>query len=129
MSKGRIIGLITDLFFSVRAADVLRHLGYEAQIVERGSDLQAALATAQPDLVLIDLGEPPELWEPAIRMLKSDHPHIPLLAFGSHLDTSRQKLARELGCDRIVANSKLQSSLPELVEATLAKARAAQQES
>ena len=118
MSKGRVVALVPDLFFSVRVADVLRQLGYEPQLVERREQLEAALVEA-PALLIVDISAPPPIWSEVVRALKADsaRAHIPVLAFGSHMDLARQQLAREVGCDRLVANSKFNEALPALVAA------------
>jgi CheY-like chemotaxis protein len=116
MSKGRVVALVPDLFFSVRVADVLRQLGYQPQLVERREQLEEALAEA-PALLIVDISSPPAIWSEVVRALKADpaRAHIPVLAFGSHMDLSRQQLARAVGCDRLVANSKFNESLPSIV--------------
>jgi CheY-like chemotaxis protein len=118
MSKGRVVALVPDLFFSVRVADVLRKLGYEPQLVERREQLEAALAEG-PALLIVDISTPPPVWCDAVRALKADpaRAHVPVLAFGSHMDLARQQLAREVGCDRLVANSKFNEALPDLIAA------------
>ncbi|GIV97719.1 MAG: hypothetical protein KatS3mg057_2376 [Herpetosiphonaceae bacterium] len=121
MSKGRIVAFVPDLFFSVRVADVIRRLGYQPQIVERPDHFTAALdlqtGSLPLALVIVDMNAPPQHWSQTVRDLKDDpeRNYIPVLAFGSHLDVERQRLAREAGCDRIVANSKFHEALSTLI--------------
>ncbi|HET8626718.1 MAG TPA: hypothetical protein VFL91_04835 [Thermomicrobiales bacterium] len=116
----RIVAAVKDLFFAVRIGNTLRPRGYRVDVVNTPEALDAAL-TAEgdpPALLIVDLGF--AALDPAARIaaVKADERTraIPVLAFGSHLDRTGQRAAREAGADRVIANSQLAGSLPALVQ-------------
>ena len=120
MSEGQplVVALEPDLFFSVRIAQVVRDGGGRAMIVEDGQALWDAIEH-WPELILIDLSAPG--WEEPVRRAKN-LPHtksIPIVAFGSHVDTETLRAARIAGCDHAWARSRFMSELPEMVRRTL----------
>jgi CheY-like chemotaxis protein len=120
MSEGQplVVALEPDLFFAVRIAQVVRDRGGREVIVEDGQALWDAIER-WPELILIDLSAPG--WEGPVRRAKS-LPHtksIPIVAFGSHVDTETLRSARKAGCDHAWARSRFMSELPEIVERTL----------
>ena len=72
----------------------------------------------QPALILLDIGDP-EI--PAMRWLQrlktsAATRRVPVVAFGPHVDKDRLAKARELGADLVVARSRLQAELVEILE-------------
>ncbi|HEY1013911.1 MAG TPA: hypothetical protein VGE07_14465 [Herpetosiphonaceae bacterium] len=118
MSEQSILALIPDLMFGVRVRDVLRQLGYQAQVVE---ELAVAREALRPGLglLIVDLRADLAGWRELIAAAKRLEPAPKILAFGSHVDAERQQAARDAGCDRVVANSAFAAKLPQLVERTL----------
>jgi predicted metal-dependent hydrolase len=141
-----VLTLISDLFFSVQVADVLRALGYAHRGIERGSELEpdsgagagreqsgpflgeplagrgavfvARLAEWRPVLVIVELSSRSIPWSEWVAALKSSPAtrRIPVLAFGPHTDLDLRAQALDAGCDIVVAKSRLVTGLPELVE-------------
>jgi hypothetical protein len=73
----------------------------------------------QPSLILLDLGDPAL---PALRWLQrlktsAATRRLPVVAFGPHVEKGRLTEARELGAEVVVARSRLQTGLAELLRA------------
>jgi CheY-like chemotaxis protein len=110
-----IVALETDLFFSVRISDVAAAYGARAEIVTDAPALWEAI-DCWPVLALIDLAAAPG-WEDVVRRAKN-LPHtrpIPIIAYGSHVDTEALQAARAAGCDHAWARSRFMAELPNLL--------------
>lgn len=114
-----VVTLETDLFFSVRIEDVVRTGGARPVIVGDANALWEAI-DAWPDLVLIDLTAAPG-WDEVVRRARSEsHTRsIPIIAFGSHVDTESLRVARAAGCDHAWARSRFMAELPNLVQTAI----------
>jgi DNA-binding NarL/FixJ family response regulator len=116
----RVLVAVPDLLFSVQIANAVRGAGGEPVVIRRADEAFAALASenaALPAAVVIDLAariDPPQVIEAA-----AAH-HIPVFAFGPHLDTAAILRARACGAQKVVANSALSSALPGWLSAQLA---------
>jgi CheY-like chemotaxis protein len=110
-----LVLLIPDLFFSVKVADAARALGYQTREVANAAALAAAVQEGVAGIVL-DTQERSD-WQAAVRTLKADPAtaHVPVLAFGSHVDVAASRSAVAAGCDRLVTRGKLSRELPELL--------------
>jgi CheY-like chemotaxis protein len=111
MDMSRILVVVNDLFFGERLGHALPQLGHQARVVDLSMDsLPAELPPA--DLLLVDLegGEPALA---AIRQAKAAG--MPALAFGPHVDLALREAALAAGAAKVVAKSKLTSSLAELL--------------
>jgi predicted metal-dependent hydrolase len=114
-----VVALEKDLFFAVRIREVALAAGARPEIVEDAEALWQAI-DRWPDLVLLDLAADAG-WEKTVRRAKN-LPHtrpVPIVAFGSHVDTDVLKAARAAGCDHAWARSRFMSELPALLERTL----------
>ncbi len=109
-----ILALEKDLFFSVKIRDTLRHHDMEAATVRTLAAFEQRMAgDDRPQLVIINTAITGVDWEAAIRAARSQH--IPVLAFGSHMDLEARAKALQAGAQRVVANSKFTSDMPGLV--------------
>ncbi len=117
-----ILALEKDLFFSVKMRDTLKHhdmlviivrnlAAFEQRLLAPGSD--------KPVLVIIDTATAGVNWEEAIH--QASNQHIPVLAFGSHMDLEARAKALQAGAQRVVANSKFSSDMPGLVQRMLSQ--------
>lgn len=112
-----IVCLVEDLFFGTRLDDVIRTMGGLPVIVETPAAFVDAVDRVFPVLALVDLGAAGD-WAQAITRCKI-RPHtsqIPIIAFGSHVDTATLRAARHAGADHAWARSKLMAELPDIVE-------------
>jgi len=76
------------------------------------------VAEVQPSLILLDLGDPAL---PAMRWLQrlktsAATRRLPVVAFGPHVEKERLAQARQLGADSVVARSRLQAGLAEILQ-------------
>lgn len=112
--------LDSDLFFSVKVTDTLKHAGYATRTVRRADDFARALsddAAPPPAIALVNTAVRGIDWRAGIAAAVAHG--IPVVAFGSHVDLETQAEARRLGATSVIANSKLANDLPGVVARTL----------
>ena len=115
-----ILALEKDLFFSVKMRDTLKHHNMMVTIVRTLAAFEQRLVTEgdeKPALVIINTATAGVDLEAAIR--KASNAHIPVLAFGSHMDLEARSKALQAGASRVVANSKFSTDMPGLVQRML----------
>ncbi len=108
-----ILSLVPDLMFSTRIEDAARSLGYQVENVDRSADFAALLADKKPALILLTFDRTGDAW--ARLAAAAQQAGIRTVAFGSHMNVAAFKQARELGCEEVVANSRLSAELPKLL--------------
>lgn len=116
-----VAAYIPDLLFGIRVADAIRAQGGVPDMADSANSLWEAIQR-WPVLVLIDLTAPGD-WRTVVQRAKN-LPHtrrIPIVAFGSHLDTAALKAARQAGADHAWARSHFVEQLPDLVKSHLAQ--------
>ena len=138
--KPIIVGFVADLMFKVQIESVVQRLDYQMRWIERPSDLAPAdpdapaespgellhgqggalfsqLSKWQPVLLIFDLNNEQIPWRHWIASLKSSPAtrRIPILCFGSHVDTDTLVAAKEMGADTVVARSRFSSAMPDLI--------------
>jgi uncharacterized protein len=113
-----VAALAADLIFATRIEVAIRAAGAQPQIVDNAVALWDAIER-WPELVLIDLATPG--WEEPVRRAKTlpQTRAIPVVAFGSHIDTGALRLARQAGCDHAWARSRFVEELPRLLKDTV----------
>jgi DNA-binding NtrC family response regulator len=112
-----ILLLDTDLFFVVKVTDTLKHAGYTTHTVRTEADFARALAEAPPTVALVNTAARGVDFGRAIQLARKAG--VPVVAFGSHVDVATQAEARRAGATRVIANSKVASDLPGVLERTL----------
>lgn len=113
-----VVALAPDLFLAVRIESAVQAAGAQPVLVSDGAALWAAIEQ-WPELVLIDLTATD--WQAPVRRAKA-LPHtraIPIVAFGSHINTAALAVARAAGCDHAWARSHFVAELPALLQRTL----------
>jgi uncharacterized protein len=113
-----VAALEPDLFFAVRIESAVKAAGARPAVADDAAALWDAIER-WPELVIVDLSAAG--WEELVRRAKA-LPHtkaIPIVAFGSHVDTDALRAARQAGCDHAWARSRFMSDLPALLERTL----------
>ncbi len=108
-----ILLFIPDLFFSTKVEDAARRLGYRVQSIGADSDFDAVIASVNPALVLLTFERTDDAWQDLAAV--AHRAGVKVLAFGSHMNVDAFKRAKELGCDEVVANSRLSAELPNLL--------------
>ncbi|MGZ3675224.1 MAG: hypothetical protein ACXVCO_13035 [Ktedonobacterales bacterium] len=121
-SPRRALLLDSDLFFSVKVTDTLKHAGYQTRTVRQIAAFTQALADDRPVLVLVNTAARGIDWRAGI--VAAREAGIPVVAFGSHVDLATQEEARQAGATSVIANSKLASDLPGVVARALRRGTA-----
>jgi CheY-like chemotaxis protein len=117
---GKILAVMSDLFFSVKINDAAKKLGMTAEFV-KDKTLALEKAKAKPPLIILDLNcdaaEPLDL----ITGIKADPETagIPIIGFVSHVQTELKQRAQEIGCYTVVARSVFAQNLPAIIGRSL----------
>lgn len=112
----QIIGVVTDLFFTVKVIDAAKKAGLTAKFV-KSADAAVEKAREGARLVVVDLNCRDVDTVEVIRRLKSDAAlaAIPTLGFLSHVQEARKQEALAAGCDRVVPRSVFSDRTAELL--------------
>lgn len=112
--------LDTDLFFSVKVTDTLRHIGIETRTVRLLSDfIQALSVDPPPVMALVNTAARGVDWSAGIAAARQAQ--VRCIAFGAHVDLAAQEEARRAGAARFLSNSRLSSDLPTIVSRMLSQ--------
>lgn len=122
MASGKILVVMSDLFFSAKINDAAKKLGLTAEFV-KDKALALEKAKSNPPLIILDLNwldlncesaEPLDL----IARLKADAETagVPIVGFISHVQVDRRQAAQDAGCDVVVARSAFARNLPAILE-------------
>ena len=111
-----VVVMSSDMMQSVRISDVVQASGGRALVLD-GRDVLEAVDRYQPVLILVDLGTDGD-WEQLIRRskLRPHTRHIPVYAYGSHVDASTLRGARKAGADLAWARSRMTEELVGVVQ-------------
>jgi predicted metal-dependent hydrolase len=106
-----------DLLFGTSIETRLRALGYEPAFAETAPAVDRLLK-GSPALVLVNIGSNTLDWEHLVDHAKNESQwrHVPILAYGPHVDLELRQRALKAGCDVVVGRSAVASNLPSLVE-------------
>jgi DNA-binding NarL/FixJ family response regulator len=131
--NGIVAGFVSDIMFQTRIESVAERLGVKVlwigsadQIADIYIDTQLCVGSVvldhmiqmEPQLIIIDLENNSLPWVEWIPLLK-DHPEvkqIPVVCFGSHVNTQIFKKARQIGADEVLARSRFVTTLPKLIQ-------------
>lgn len=129
-----IVGLVSDVFFTAPIESAARALGFRMEWPQPAAGLDprqpaeplagpraafiARMVDLQPALVIVELSSQTLPWRAWVAALKSSPAtrRIPVIAFGPHVDLELRAEAAAVGCDVVLAKSRLLSALPELIE-------------
>lgn len=111
-SRGVIVALIPDVFFSVNVRSTILRLGYQA-VLAKGVDQLSQGQSAR--LVIVDgtAIRSAEDWD-ALGLLSAAG--TPVLVFGPHKDVDVLRAAKQANVTRVVANSLFHREMPNLIE-------------
>ena len=123
MAAGKILGVMSDLFFSVKIMDAAKPLGLTVEFVKEKA-LALEKFKEQPAIVIFDLNCMDLDSNALIHELKSnpETKWIPALGFVAHVQADVKQQALDNGCDVVVARSVFAQRLPELLRTQLAEA-------
>lgn len=119
--------LDSDLFFSVKITETLRHVGVQTRTVRRLDDFVRALAADPPLLALVNTAARDRSW--ALAIAAAHDAHIQCIAYGPHVDVATQEAARRAGASRVLSNSTLSNQLPRVALHALGAAQREEQKS
>src|SRR5689334_478694 len=105
--------LDNDLFFVAKISATLKHAGFATRTA-RTLDAFAQGVAEKPDIALVNTAARGVDWRAGIAAAREAN--VPVIAFGSHVDLETQAEARKAGATRVIANSKLATDLPGIVE-------------
>ena len=138
-----VLSLVSDLFFAVQIENAVKALGFRVQWIEKGEALEPGMSETavnfgrtgepltgrgsvfiarvvewQPALVIVELSSTVLPWPEWVAALKSSAAtrRIPVIAFGPHTDLDLRARAIDVGCEAVVAKSRLVTALPGLIE-------------
>ncbi len=103
--------------FKSKISETAHTLGVEASFPRSPRKLVEQATVSPPDLLILDLNsarfEPLEL----LKRLKSDEAtrNVPVVGFLSHVQKDLATIARESGCDRVMARSAFTRDLPKIL--------------
>jgi DNA-binding NtrC family response regulator len=108
--------LDNDLFFVAKISATLKHVGYTTRATRTLDAFTQGLAS-KPVIALVNTAARGVDWHAGIAAAVAVG--VPVIAFGSHVDLETQAEARKAGATRVIANSKLATDLPGIVERAL----------
>jgi DNA-binding NtrC family response regulator len=108
--------LDNDLFFVAKISATLKHAGYTTRTAHTLDAFTQGLAE-KPNIALVNTAARGVDWRAGIAAARDAD--VPVIAFGSHVDLETQAEARKAGATRVIANSKLATDLPGIVERAL----------
>ena len=105
-----VLAVLEDLLFQSKIQAAAQAAGRPLRIVRRPED---ALAQAEAvSLVLVDLGLEPAAVLAAIAALRRQHPQLPIIGYGSHVETALLAQAQAAGCTHVLPRSAFVQQLP-----------------
>jgi CheY-like chemotaxis protein len=103
--------LCDDLLFASRIVGEAKALGLTLRVGKTPSELSRILVQSSPRCVMVDLHTPGLDIANLVSELAGLNPKPIIVGFGSHVDTTRLKQAREAGCDVVWPRSKFVDEL------------------
>jgi DNA-binding NtrC family response regulator len=117
MDARRALLLDPDLFFVTKITATLRSAGYETRTARDVTAFAGLLAELAPVVALVNLAGRGIDWHAAVQAARAAH--VPIIAYGPHVDVALHAAARAAGATRVIANAKLATDLPEIVARTV----------
>ncbi len=114
-SRGVVVVLITDVFFSVTVRSTIRRLGFDSLIVRSADQAAGRIGVDDVRLIVVDgtVVHAADDWR-QLGQLATDG--CPVLVFGPHKDVETLRAARDAGVTRVVANSQFHREMATLIE-------------
>ncbi len=110
-----------DLFFAVKVSAALKHMDITTVTARTLDVWMRRLESERFVVALVNISARGVAWAQAIGEARGRG--VPVIAYGSHVETEAQSQARAAGATRVIANSKLATDLPAIVERTLQRAQ------
>lgn len=106
---GRVVALVSDLIFATKVTATARFVGVDAAAHTSAANAHAAVKNATA--VIVDMHLPGDTPDQFIRSLRAEHPHMPIIAFYSHVCTELAERARAAGASDVLPRSKFSRDL------------------
>jgi hypothetical protein len=105
-----------DLIFISKITGTARALGYGVAVAGNSALVSKTIDDVKPKVVFVDLAAA-ELGraEAILAYQKAAGAQVPIVAFGSHVDTASLDAAREAGCREVMPRSRFTIELPNLI--------------
>lgn len=115
LSRGTVVVVITDVFFSVSIRSTLRRIGFDVELERAAERIAERVAVGDVRLVVVDATAISRSDDWA-RLGKVVADQTPVLVFGPHMDVDRLRAAKDAGVTRVVANSQFHREMAALVD-------------
>jgi CheY-like chemotaxis protein len=109
-----VVGVLDDLFFTVKIADAAKRAGLAAAFVNTEAAILARLRQ-EAAVVVIDLHCAAVDAIGLTKRIKEDFPATTVIGFVSHVQTEVRQKALAAGCDKVLARSAMAAQLPQLL--------------
>ncbi|MFC4767655.1 hypothetical protein [Effusibacillus consociatus] len=109
-----ILGMVSNLMYTVRIRESASRLGSIAIFVDTNEEMISKIREIHPSLLIFDLTAVQPGWDETVKIAKAEG--IPVIAYGPHVDTAAREEAIQAGCDQVFANSKFTLDLPNILE-------------
>jgi CheY-like chemotaxis protein len=106
----QVLAFVDDIFFQAKLVETARQLGVEVRTCQTADALDAEIAKAMPNLILVDLNAHANPLE-AVHRMHAHAPEIPLIGFLSHVQRDLAERARAAGCREVMPRSKFTENL------------------
>jgi len=106
----QVLALIDDIFFQAKLLETAKQLGVEVRTCTTADALEAEIAKAPPELVVIDLNARSNPLE-AIERVQASGRQISLIGFLSHVQVDLAERARAAGCRDVMPRSKFTQNM------------------
>jgi DNA-binding NarL/FixJ family response regulator len=107
---GIVLALVDDIFFQARISATAKQVGVELRMFGAGEALVAAAASADSELIVIDLNARANAIG-ALNQLREAGNQTSVVAFLSHVQTELAERARAAGCTEVMPRSKFTQDL------------------
>ncbi len=106
----QVLALVDDLFFQAKLLETARHVGVDLRTCTTADALDAEIARAVPNLVVVDFNAGSNPLD-AVARLRASGRAIPLIAFLSHVQADLAQRARAAGCNEVMPRSKFTQNM------------------
>jgi hypothetical protein len=113
-SRGVVVLLIKDVFFSVAVRNNARALGFDVHLTKSCGAFADSLSVVDPVLGIVDLhavGDDGD-WDCVREVIERD---VPVLVFGPHRDVDGMRAAKAAGVTRVVSNGQFHAEMGTLI--------------
>lgn len=116
-AESKSLLIIADLYFAAKLNEAAKHLGYAPLGAGNLQIARKRVREARPTAIIVSMNKEGFDWETFVVELKDDVEtvDIPILVFGSHVDTEGFRRAETAGADIVVANSQISANFPYLL--------------